>query len=72
MNQIYAESNNMFSLGNVIGGTVFIYENDYIREDVDDVDAIINKAIDAAVEDLKDDIEHTANEVDNLTDNDEN
>lgn len=29
MNQIYAESNNMFSLGNVIGGTVFIYENDY-------------------------------------------
>ena len=63
----------IFGVDTVVSAlTRFIYENDYIREDVDDVDAIINKAIDAAVEDLKDDIEHTANEVDNLTDNDEN
>lgn len=39
MNQIYAESNNMFSLGNVKGGTVFIYENDYyIRTQESDED----------------------------------
>lgn len=39
MNQIYAESNNMFSLGNVISGTVFIYYNDYyIRAQESDED----------------------------------
>ena len=63
----------IFGVDTVISAlTRFIYEDDYIREDVENVDAVINKAIDAAVEDLKDDIEHTANEVDNLTDNDEN
>ena len=52
--------------------TRFIYEDDRLKEDVDDVDAAIKEAIDAAVEDLKDDIEHIANEVDNLTNNDDN
>ena len=63
----------IFGVDTVVSAlTRFIYEDDYIREDVDNVDAVINEAIDAAVEALKDDIEHTANEVDNLTDNDEN
>lgn len=63
----------IFGVDTVVSAlTRFIYEDDYIREDVDDVDAVINEAIDAAVEALEDDIEHTANEVDNLTDNDEN
>lgn len=52
--------------------TRFIYEDDRLKEDVDDVDAAIKEAIDAAVEDLKDDIEHIANEVDDLTNNDDN
>lgn len=63
----------IFGVDTVVSAlTRFIYEDDYISEDADYVDAVINEAIDAAVEDLKDDIEHTANEVDNLTDNDEN
>lgn len=63
----------IFGVDTVISAlTRFIYEDDYIREDVDDVDAAIKEAIDAAVEDLKDDIEHIANEVDNLTNNDDN
>ena len=63
----------IFGVDTVVSAlTRFIYEDDYISEDADYVDTVINEAIDAAVEDLKDDIEHTANEVDNLTDNDEN
>lgn len=63
----------IFGVDTVISAlTRFIYEDDYIREDVENVDAAIKEAIDAAVEDLKDDIEHIANEVDNLTNNDDN
>ena len=29
MNQIYADSNNMFPLEDIISGTVFVYDNDY-------------------------------------------
>lgn len=63
----------IFGVDTVVSAlTRFIYEDDRLKEDVDDVDAAIKEAIDAAVEDLKDDIEHIANEVDNLTDNDDN
>lgn len=63
----------IFGVDTVVSAlTRFIYEDDRLKEDVDDVDAAINEAIDAAVEDLKDDIEHIANEVDNLTNNDDN
>lgn len=42
MNQIYAESNNMFPLENIISGTVFIYDNDYyIRTQESDEDGYI-------------------------------
>ena len=62
----------IFGVDTVVSAlTRFIHEDDYIREDVDDVDAVIKEAIDAAVEDLKDDIEHTAKDIDNLPDNDE-
>lgn len=63
----------IFGVDTVVSAlTRFIYEDDRLKEAVDDVDIAINEAINAAVEDLKDDIEHTANEVDSLTNNDDN
>lgn len=43
MNQIFADSNNVFSLKNTFGGTVFIYDNDYYMrtQEIDSNDDIV-------------------------------
>lgn len=43
MNQIFADSNNVLSLENIFGGTVFIYDNDYYMrtQEIDSNDDIV-------------------------------